>query len=53
MRVASFKTFVGLAESLIEPGLTGIVEPKGCGAMAAEPRRQLSVLRGALLLKRQ
>jgi chromosome segregation protein len=31
LRIAGFKTFVDPAEFLIEPGLTGIVGPNGCG----------------------
>ncbi|HEX3494058.1 MAG TPA: chromosome segregation SMC family protein, partial [Methylocella sp.] len=31
LRIAGFKTFVEPAEFLIEPGLTGIVGPNGCG----------------------
>src|ERR1700726_880046 len=31
LRLAGFKTFVEPAEFLIEPGLTGIVGPNGCG----------------------
>jgi chromosome segregation protein len=31
LRIAGFKTFVEPAEFLIDPGLTGIVGPNGCG----------------------
>lgn len=31
LRIAGFKTFVEPAEFLLEPGLTGIVGPNGCG----------------------
>jgi chromosome segregation protein len=31
LRIAGFKTFVEPAEFLIEPGLTGVVGPNGCG----------------------
>jgi chromosome segregation protein len=31
LRIAGFKTFVDVSEFLIEPGLTGIVGPNGCG----------------------
>src|SRR5207342_2130616 len=31
LRIAGFKTFVDPAEFLIEPGLTGVVGPNGCG----------------------
>ena len=31
LRITGFKTFVEPAEFLIEPGLTGIVGPNGCG----------------------
>jgi len=31
LRIAGFKTFVDPSEFLIEPGLTGIVGPNGCG----------------------
>ncbi|MDQ6702769.1 MAG: AAA family ATPase, partial [Pseudomonadota bacterium] len=31
LRIAGFKTFVEPSEFLIEPGLTGIVGPNGCG----------------------
>jgi chromosome segregation protein len=31
LRIAGFKSFVDQAELLIEPGLTGIVGPNGCG----------------------
>src|SRR6185295_17837296 len=31
LRIAGFKTFVEPVEFLIEPGLTGIVGPNGCG----------------------
>src|ERR1700727_2911254 len=31
LRIAGFKTFVEPTEFLIEPGLTGIVGPNGCG----------------------
>src|SRR5208337_3073451 len=31
LRIAGFKTFVDPAEFFIEPGLTGIVGPNGCG----------------------
>jgi chromosome segregation protein len=31
LRIAGFKTFVEPAEFLIQPGLTGIVGPNGCG----------------------
>src|SRR5215471_9940789 len=31
LRIVGFKTFVEPAEFLIEPGLTGIVGPNGCG----------------------
>jgi chromosome segregation protein len=31
LRLAGFKTFVEPAELLIEPGLTGVVGPNGCG----------------------
>ena len=31
LRIAGFKTFVDPADLLIEPGLTGVVGPNGCG----------------------
>ena len=31
LRITGFKSFVHQAELLIEPGLTGIVGPNGCG----------------------
>src|SRR5919199_3386523 len=31
LRIVGFKTFVEPAEFLIEPGLTGVVGPNGCG----------------------
>ena len=31
LRIAGFKTFVEPMEFLIEPGLTGVVGPNGCG----------------------
>jgi chromosome segregation protein len=31
LRIAGFKTFVEPAEFLIEPGLTGVIGPNGCG----------------------
>ena len=31
LRIAGFKTFVDPAELVIEPGLTGVVGPNGCG----------------------
>src|SRR6201999_2993145 len=31
LRLAGFKSFVEPAELLIEPGLTGVVGPNGCG----------------------
>jgi chromosome segregation protein len=31
LRIVGFKTFVEPTEVLIEPGLTGIVGPNGCG----------------------
>src|SRR3954466_14804714 len=31
LRIAGFKTFVEPIEFLIEPGLTGVVGPNGCG----------------------
>ena len=31
LRVVGFKTFVEPTDSLIEPGLTGVVGPNGCG----------------------
>ena len=31
LRIAGFKTFVEPTDFLIEPGLTGIVGPNGCG----------------------
>src|SRR6202007_381793 len=31
LRITGFKTFVDPTELLIEPGLTGIVGPNGCG----------------------
>ena len=31
LRISGFKSFVDQAELLIEPGLTGIVGPNGCG----------------------
>ena len=31
LRIAGFKTFVEPTDFLIEPGLTGVVGPNGCG----------------------
>jgi chromosome segregation protein len=31
LRLSGFKSFVEPAELRIEPGLTGVVGPKGCG----------------------
>ncbi len=31
LRIVGFKTFVEPSEFLIEPGLTGVIGPNGCG----------------------